>query len=192
MLSSNSENPTTVGLESILSTAQLSGRRTRAPNHVAENDALIALSEVGFASAADWFVDEFAKRSGIEVKLDLSDGMKRRPQSTEIALFRILQESLTNVHRPSGSSVVEVRREAGERDCVFTVRDFGHGMHAALMQGPQINENHFGVGLRRMRERVNDLDGNFGIQSGAEGTEITVSIPLRSDDRTCAPEELAS
>ncbi len=139
------------------------------------------LDEVGFASAASWFADEFAKRSGIEVKLDLPDGMKRLPQSTEIALFRILQESLTNVHRHSGSSVVEVRLKSSEHESVFTVRDFGHGMRGELIQGSQINENHFGVGLRGMRERVNDLDGKFEIQSGADGTVITVSIPLRAE-----------
>ena len=89
------------------------------------------LDEVGFASAASWFADEFAKRSGIEVKLDLPDGMKRLPELAEIALFRILQESLTNVHRHSGSSVVEVRLKASEHESVFTVRDFGRGMPVA-------------------------------------------------------------
>jgi two-component system, NarL family, sensor kinase len=149
------------------------------------------LDEVGFASAANWFADEFAKRSGIEVKLDLPDGMTRLPQSTEIALFRILQESLTNVYRHSGSSIVEVRLKASDHESVFTVRDFGRGMGAELIQGTQINENHFGVGLRGMQERVNDLDGNFEIQSGADGTVITVSIPLRAT-RTGALEEMAS
>jgi signal transduction histidine kinase len=153
------------------------------------------LDEVGFASAASWFADEFAKRSGIEVKLELPDGIKRLPQSTEIALFRILQESLTNVHRHSGSSIVEVRLKASEHESVFTVRDFGRGMRAGLIQGSQIYENLFGVGLRGMRERVNDLDGNFEIQSGADGTTITVSIPLRADTsyaRTGTPEKVAS
>src|SRR5277367_4057329 len=101
------------------------------------------LDEVGFASAASWFADEFAKRSGIEVKLDLPDGMKRLPQSTEIALFRILQESLTNVHRHSGSSIVEVRLKASEQESVLSVRDFGRGMRAESIQGSsRINENH--------------------------------------------------
>ncbi|MGA8429885.1 MAG: GAF domain-containing sensor histidine kinase [Candidatus Sulfotelmatobacter sp.] len=153
------------------------------------------LDEIGFASAAGWFADEFAKRSGIEVKLDLPDGLKRLPQSTEIALFRILQESLTNVHRHSGSSIVKVRLQASEHEAVFTVQDFGRGMRADLIQGSQISENHFGVGLRGMRERVNDLDGNFEIESGADGTTITVSIPLQADTsfaRTGAVEELAS
>ena len=139
------------------------------------------LDEVGFASAARWFTDEFAKRSGIKVKLELPGGMDRLPQLAEIALFRILQESLTNVHRHSGSSAVEIRLLAGEHQAMFIVRDFGRGMPAELMQGAPTNRDHFGVGLRGMRERVNDLGGKFEIQSGSNGTAITVSFPLVAD-----------
>lgn len=139
------------------------------------------LDEVGFASAARWYTDEFAKRSGIKVKLDLPDGMDRLPELAEIALFRILQESLTNVHRHSGSSAVEVRLKTGQHQAVFTVRDLGRGMPAELIQGSQTNRNYFGVGLSGMRERVNDLGGKFEIQSGGDGTAITVSIPLAAD-----------
>jgi len=139
------------------------------------------LDEVGFASAARWFTDQFAKRSGIKVKLDLPDGMARLPEAAEIALFRILQESLANVHRHSGSSAVEVCLQASEHDAMFTVRDFGRGMPAELMQGSQINGNHFGVGLSGMREHVNDLGGKFEIQSSEDGTAIAVSIPLAAD-----------
>ncbi|HEY1465014.1 MAG TPA: GAF domain-containing sensor histidine kinase [Terriglobales bacterium] len=136
------------------------------------------IDEVGFASAARWFIDQFGKRSGIKVKLDLPDEMQRLPELAEIALFRILQESLTNVHRHSGSSAVEVRLQVSEHQAVFTVRDFGRGLPAELSQGSQTNGNHLGVGLSGMRERVNDLNGNFEIQSGGDGTAIVISIPL--------------
>jgi signal transduction histidine kinase len=139
------------------------------------------LDEVGFAAAARWYTDEFAKRSGIKVKLDLPEGVDRLPELVRIALFRILQESFTNVHRHSGSSAIEVHLKASEHQVVFTVRDFGRGMPAQLIQGSsQTNGEHFGVGLSGMRERVNDLGGNFEIQSGGDGTAITVSIPLAS------------
>lgn len=108
------------------------------------------------------------------MKLDLADGIDRLPELTEIALFRILQESLTNVHRHSGSSAVEIHLNVHEHQAVFTVRDFGRGMPAEL------NGDHFGVGLNGMRERVNDLGGEFEIQSGG-GTTITVSIPLAAE-----------
>jgi PAS domain S-box-containing protein len=139
------------------------------------------LDEVGLASAARWYTDEFAKRSGIKVKLDLPEGVDNRlPELERIALFRILQESLTNVHRHSGSSAVEISLKASEHPAVFTVRDFGRGMPAELIQGSQTNGDHFGVGLSGMRERVKDLGGNFEIQCGGDGTAITVSILLAS------------
>lgn len=128
------------------------------------------LDEVGFASATRWYTDEFAKRSGIKVKLDLPEEVDRLPELARIALFRILQESLTNVHRHSGSSEVEIHLKAHEHQVVFTVRDFGHGMPAGLIQGSQTNGSHFGVGLNGMRERVNDLGGKFEIQSDGKGT----------------------
>jgi signal transduction histidine kinase len=145
------------------------------------------LDEVGFASAAVWYTDEFAKRSGIKVKLDLPERVDDHlPELERIALFRILQESLTNVHRHSGSSAVEISLQASEQKAVFTVRDFGRGMPAELIQGSQTNGDHFGVGLSGMRERVNDLGGNFEIQSGGDGTAITVSIPLASETSDAA------
>jgi signal transduction histidine kinase len=136
------------------------------------------LDEVGFASAARWYTDEFAKRSGIKVKLDLPEGLERLPDLEAIALFRILQESLMNVHRHSGSSAVEISLKASNHQAVFTVRDFGRGMPAELSRGSQTNGDHFGVGLSGMRERVNDLGGKLEIQSTGDGTAILVSIPL--------------
>ena len=144
------------------------------------------LDEVGFASAARWYTDEFAKRSGIKVKLDLPEGVDQLPELVRIALFRILQESLTNVHRHSGSSTVVISLKAGVHQAVFTVRDFGRGMPAPLIQRSETNGDHFGVGLSGMRERVNDLGGSFEIQSGGDGTAITVSIPLASETSDAA------
>jgi two-component system NarL family sensor kinase len=138
------------------------------------------LDEVGFASAARWYTDEFAKRSGIKVKLDLPEGLDRLPELEGIALFRILQESLTNVHRHSGSSALEISLKASNHQAVFTVRDFGRGMTAELIGRSQANGDHFGVGLSRMQERVNDLGGNFQIESDGDDTAITVSIPLKA------------
>jgi signal transduction histidine kinase len=136
------------------------------------------LDEVGFASAARWYTDEFAKRSGLEVKLDLPDGIDRLPELTEIALFRILQESLTNVHRHSGSSSVEIGLTVTEDQVLLSVRDFGRGMPAGLRQGYDLNGGHVGVGLSGMRERVTDLGGSFDIESNSQGTAIIVALPL--------------
>jgi PAS domain S-box-containing protein len=136
------------------------------------------LDEVGFVSAARWFTEEFAKRSGIEVKLDLPDATDRLPDLAEIALFRILQESLTNVHRHSGSSSVEISLTVAGNHAVLRVRDFGHGMPLELKEGSDLNGNHVGVGLSGMRERVADFGGSFAIESNAHGTTIIVALPL--------------
>lgn len=136
------------------------------------------LDEVGFVSAASWFTDEFAKRSGIEVKLDLQNSVDRLPPPAEIALFRILQESLTNVHRHSGSSRVEIRLAVTETQALLSVRDFGHGMPPGLLQGPDLDGSHVSVGISGMRERVSDLGGSFTIQSDSHGTVILVALPM--------------
>lgn len=135
------------------------------------------LDEVGFSSAARWYTDEFAKRSGIKVTLEVPEAADRLPELVGIALFRILQESLTNVHRHSGSPSVEVRLQI-DHQAILTVSDCGRGVPADLLQGPQISGEHFGVGLSGMRERVNDLGGTFAIQSTGKGTLIQVGIPV--------------
>lgn len=142
------------------------------------------LDEVGFSSAARWYTDEFAKRSGIKVELELPDeGIERLPELVRIALFRMLQESLTNIHRHSGSPSVEVRLKVNHH-AELTVRDFGRGLPAGLLEGSQASGEHLGVGLSGMRERVNDLGGTFEIQSNGNGTLITLSIPLATETST--------
>ena len=139
------------------------------------------LDEVGFSSAARWYTDEFAKRSGIKAELELpNEGIERLPELVRIALFRILQESLTNVHRHSASPSVEVRLKVNHQ-AVLTVRDFGRGVPAELLQRSHASGLHSGVGLSGMQERVNDLGGTFEIQSTSNGTLITVSIPLTTE-----------
>ena len=139
------------------------------------------LDEVGFSSAARWYIDEFAKRSGIKAELELPDeGIERLPELVRTALFRILQESLTNVHRHADSPSVEVRLQINHQ-AVLTVRDHGRGVAAELLQGSTAKGEYFGIGLSGMRERVNDLGGTFEIQSNGNGTLITVSIPLATE-----------
>ena len=86
------------------------------------------LDEVGFTSAAQWYVEGFARRSGMTVQIELAQLAERLPNSIETALFRVLQESLTNIHRHSGASQVEVRflREADA--VILEVRDYGRGI----------------------------------------------------------------
>lgn len=134
------------------------------------------LDEVGFACAAEWYVDGFAKRSGIRVRLDLAKSHKRLPKDTEIALFRVLQESLTNVHRHSGASEVEVRFLNQPEHAVLEIRDFGRGIPAEqlarLRGGAQP-----GVGLAGMRERLHEFHGQLEIESDKHGTNVRATVP---------------
>jgi two-component system, NarL family, sensor kinase len=118
-----------------------------------------------------------SKQSGIQARLDLPSELERLPELTELALFRILQESLTNVHRHSSSSV-EIQLKTTDRNATLTVRDFGHGMSGELLHGFDPHRRRLGVGLRGMRERVNDLGGQLDIKSDQHGTTVIVTVPM--------------
>jgi signal transduction histidine kinase len=137
------------------------------------------LDEAGFASAAKWYVEGFAQRSGIEVKADLPDGVGRLPKPVELGLFRVLQESLTNIHRHSGSSRAEVALKILPHKVVLSVKDFGRGVPEQLLEVFQTKGMNPGVGLAGMRERVRELGGQLNIQSTPTGTLVSVSLPLR-------------
>jgi PAS domain S-box-containing protein len=136
------------------------------------------LDEAGLASAVGWYVEGFANRSGIEAKLEVPPDVGRLPEAIETALFRILQESLTNVHRHSASKRVEVKLAREPERVVLTVRDFGSGIPAESLSKFEQNGRHMGVGLAGMRERVNDLEGQLEIRSGPDGTVVQVWVPL--------------
>jgi PAS domain S-box-containing protein len=136
------------------------------------------LDEAGFASAASWFVNGFSQRSGIPVTLDLPPNLPRLPNAVEIALFRVLQESLTNVHRHSESKSAEICVKTSAGCVTLDVRDHGRGIAPQRLQQMQVDGAHSGVGLAGMRERVRELGGEFEIQSNRAGTLIRVSIPL--------------
>jgi len=135
------------------------------------------LDEAGFESAARWYVDGFAQRGGIQAKLDFPEKMDRLPRSVELVLFRILQESLTNVHRHSGSQTVEVEIEVDAEAVSLAVRDAGRGIPEQVLE--QFGESGTaGVGLAGMRERVADLGGELRVQSSSKGTLLLATIPL--------------
>ena len=138
------------------------------------------LDEAGFASAASWFVTGFSQRSGIPVTLDLPPNLPRLPNEVEIALFRVLQESLTNVHRHSESRSAEIYLKAGTEHVTLEVRDHGCGIPQQRLQQMQVDGTQSGVGLAGMRERVRELGGTFEIRSDRTGTAIRASIPLAS------------
>lgn len=135
------------------------------------------LDEAGLSAAIRWYVERFSQRSKISVQLDLPSNLGRLPREIETTIFRIVQESLTNVHRHSGSStaVIRLRREV---DMVSVeICDEGKGLEAD-------NYRTFsgvvtpGVGIQGMRERVRQLGGRFDIRSGDTGTTVEATLPL--------------
>jgi signal transduction histidine kinase len=136
------------------------------------------LDETGLSSAAKWYLEGFAQRSGIKVKLDLPDDVGRLPKQVALGLFRILQESLTNIHRHSGSAKAEVALELSSDQVILKVRDYGKGIAPELLRGFQTKGTNSGVGLAGMRERMRELGGQLSIQPCAPGTLISVTIPL--------------
>ena len=138
------------------------------------------LDEIGFASAAQWYVDGFAQRSGIRAKLDLPRQLNRLAALVELTLFRILQESLTNVHRHSGSLAVDIQLKVDAQNVILAVTDFGKGMPTEALRKFRGNGTNMGVGLSGMRERLADLDGQLDIRSDASGTTILATVPLRA------------
>jgi signal transduction histidine kinase len=135
------------------------------------------LDEAGFASAARWYVEGFSKRSGIAIGLDIPERFDRLPGRVEIAMFRILQEGLTNIHRHSLSSEAEISVTAGPDNVCLTIHDNGKGIAPAVLQRFRSDGAHLGVGLAGMRERIRELGGHLDIRSDLGGTLITAMLP---------------
>ena len=136
------------------------------------------LDDIGIASAARWYVEGFSKRSGIEVAVNIPDLPERIPHAAELALFRVLQESLTNIHRHAKASRAEISLRIVDRCAVLQVRDYGTGVASATLEHFLKDGTHVGVGLAGMQERVREQGGTFMIRSDETGTTIEVSIPL--------------
>ena len=136
------------------------------------------LNEVGLPSTAKWYVQGFSERSGIPVNLIVANELKRLPDALEIALFRILQESLTNIHRHAHSQSVDIQLELDAKFVTLKVKDYGQGMSSDLLERFTSDGGGGGVGLRSMRERISELGGKFEIQSDKNGTQIKATVPL--------------
>ena len=139
------------------------------------------LDEAGFASAASWFVAGFSQRSGIPVALDLPSDLQRLPEAIEIALFRILQESLTNVHRHSRTKSAEISVDVDAEQVTIEVRDHGRGIPPHVIKQIENETSKLGVGLAGMRERIHELGGRFAVSSDEGGTVVSASVPLNAE-----------
>ena len=147
------------------------------------------LDELGLASAAKWYAQGFEQRTGIHIDVDVSADFLRLPPDVEVTLFRIIQESLTNVHRYSGSPTASVHVKASFSDIKLQIRDSGRGMKPESPKPLHGAEAVLGVGIQGMKERMRQLGGKLEITSQPNhGTIVTATLPL-ANVRVSAPPE---
>src|SRR6185437_10805368 len=137
------------------------------------------LEELGLCSAVPWYLDGFAARSGIRVDFKVSEKFGRLSRDAELALFRVLQEALANVHRHSGSRVAHVKLLMDDGWYILEVRDEGRGLPDKLTSGSAAGPHlSSGVGLRGMDERMRQLRGRLDLTSSPNGTVLRASVPV--------------
>jgi signal transduction histidine kinase len=132
------------------------------------------LEEMGLDSAVPWYTQGFTQRSGIHIDLHKENFAERLPAAVEVAIFRVLQESLTNIHRHSGSKRAWVDLLVKNGDVLLRVRDEGNGFssgNSALRTG---------VGIASMRERIRELGGELRVTSSSQGTLVEATLPIHS------------
>jgi len=134
------------------------------------------LDVVGFVPAAQNYVQQFARRSGIEAKTNFPDDLKLPSKEAELMLFRVLQESLTNVHRHAQATAVDVWLARRDHKVVLTIQDNGRGLPAGVMENFDAGMAS-GIGLAGMRERLAEFGGELHVESSHSGTIIRASIP---------------
>ncbi len=137
------------------------------------------LDEVGLALALRSYLDGFTERRKIKVDLELPDDLGRLPQELETAIFRIVQECLTNIHRHSQSPVARIRITRSDGQVSLEVEDRGRGIPPEKRQVMD-SEGTAGVGIRGMRERLRQLGGSLEINSNDTGTVVAARLPVAS------------
>jgi two-component system NarL family sensor kinase len=137
------------------------------------------LDELGLPSAVEWFAQGFENRTGIRVAVDVPGNFVRLAPDAEVALFRIVQESLANVHRYSGSATAYVRARSDGGEVRLEIGDFGKGIGQESKMPKNYGLAPLGVGIQGMKERVRQLSGTLEITSPpGKGTLITAILPI--------------
>lgn len=148
------------------------------------------LDVAGLASALRWYVDGFSERSRIEVNLEIPEEFGRLSDEMEIAIFRMVQECLTNIHRHSGGTSAAIRVHEKDHRLLVEVKDQGKGIPLEK-QLELSSSGRTGVGFRGMRERFRQLGGTLEIRSDNTGTEVSATLPLRDQTTQKAKPEVS-
>jgi len=134
------------------------------------------LDEIGLSSALSWYVQGLVERSGLEITLEVPEDFGRLPRAMELAIFRLVQECLTNIHRHSGSKIAAIRIARQTDGITVVVQDQGKGIPPERLA--ELQSGGSGVGIRGMRERLSPFEGKLDISSDESGTQILVTIPI--------------
>jgi signal transduction histidine kinase len=146
------------------------------------------LDECGLASALNVYVEGLAERSDVALTLDVTDKVGRLPSGMELAIFRVIQECLTNIHRHSGSKTALIRVDREGESVRTEVRDEGKGITPERLS--EIQSHGSGVGIRGIRERIRQFHGEMKIESNDSGTSVIVTIPVPREARSAARDPL--
>jgi len=138
------------------------------------------LDAIGLLPAVRWHAARFAERSQVQVELDLPVEAGPLPPEVELALFRVMQESLTNVHKHSGSPTARVRITKAKNQITLAVEDQGRGLPPEMSNHREDDISNLGVGLAGMRARLRQLGGWVEIASTSHGTKVKAVVPLKS------------
>ncbi|MGA8271480.1 MAG: PAS domain S-box protein [Candidatus Sulfotelmatobacter sp.] len=134
------------------------------------------LDESGLYSAISWYLQGLLERSGLEVRLEISEELGRLPGDMELVIFRIMQECLTNIHRHSESKTASIRITRESKQITLDIRDQGKGMSPLRLA--EIQSGRSGVGIRGIRERLRQFEGTMNLESDNSGTHVFATIPL--------------
>jgi signal transduction histidine kinase len=149
------------------------------------------LDEMGFATAARWFIEGYAKRTGIQVNVNIPEEPQRLPRVLELTLFRVLQEAMTNIHRHSQSKKAEVSYNVTPDTVSLCVCDFGIGIAPDKLSAFTADGSRVGIGLAGMRERVREQGGMLDVKSGSSGTTVNASFPIAGPEPVASSVELS-
>jgi len=136
------------------------------------------LDELGLTSAIKEYAAGFSERSGIQLDVDLQADFGRLSQEAETAFFRIVQESLSNIQRHSGSPTAKIRLRGDANRVELEVSDRGRGMDGTAVERGKSARSRLGVGILGMRERMTQLGGRLEVVSNSAGTTVRAAIPV--------------
>lgn len=138
------------------------------------------LDECGLASAVHWYTEGFEKRSGIKLEVSVDADLPRLSADAETTLFRVVQESLTNVHRYSGSASAKIKVSKSSGEVRLEIIDYGQGIKSGAARERFDGPAPLGVGIPGMRERLHQLGGELTVDFGTSGTRVTAILPIKS------------